>query len=366
MVFSLFVAILLIRQFLVVRSELICDPTVKPKPDFHCDEDAKKLYTDGKDDEGNARLLFHRSLDQRKSIRDYYDSKFFWTRKRRCGRHCYYDEIYPANLSDELGRQSLYNLDKLYDMTFTNFEDILTGVVHGTITRDWKEVGGIEEVLCANDNEMKKLLRESYEKNFKIKMEEDFKTFNKKTQRIRMLCSNIEVPEFCFSLQPDRCQDKKISKEQAAEEAKALHDIDIENEKEKFKDKLKEFLNKYCEPDLKLIFQAYRKDDTHGIDTDVEKVFEGEERRVYDMIVRYIEDTCKCYADELHKAVKGGGCDYDKVHRIILTRSERDLKCILDNFRSRKDQTFTERLKEETPLEKLYLTSIRYLCGNPE
>ncbi|XP_065207492.1 annexin A1-like [Planococcus citri] len=204
---------------------------------------------------------------------------------------------------------------------------------------------------------MKKLMRESYEKNFKIKMEDDFKTFNKEDAAYQNA-----MLKYCL---PDLCQDKKISKDQATKEAKALQDIDIENDKEKFKCKLKEFLNKYCEPDLKLIFQAYRKDEEHGIDTAVEKVFEGDERRVYDMIVRYIEDTCRCYADELHKAVKGGGCDYDKVHRIILTRSERDLKCILDNFRSRKDQTFTARLKDETRLEKLYLTSIRYLGGKP-
>lgn len=53
---------------------------------------------------------------------------------------------------------------------------------------------------------------------------------------------------------------------------------------EKFKCKLKEFLGKYSEPDLKLIFQCYRKDDEHGIDTTVNEVFKGDELRVYDML----------------------------------------------------------------------------------
>ncbi|XP_065209368.1 uncharacterized protein LOC135837872 [Planococcus citri] len=122
-------------------------------------------------------------------------------------------------------------------MLFTNFEDILIGVVHGTITREWKEVGGIEEVLCANDNKMKKLMRESYEKNFKIKMEEDFKKFNREDAAYQNA-----MLKYCL---PDLCQDKKISKDQAAKEAKALQDINIKNDKEKFKCKLKEFLKKY-------------------------------------------------------------------------------------------------------------------------
>lgn len=40
-------------------------------------------------------------------------------------------------------------------------------------------------------------------------------------------------------------------------------------------------MGRYSEPDLKLIFQSYRKDDEHGIDTTVNEVFEGDELRVY-------------------------------------------------------------------------------------
>lgn len=55
-----------------------------------------------------------------------------------------------------------------------------------------------------------------------------------------------------------------------------------------FKNKLIELLDKFCEPDLKLIFQKYRQGD-NGIDNAVSDAFECERvRRAYSTLGNFI------------------------------------------------------------------------------
>ncbi|XP_065224156.1 annexin A2-like [Planococcus citri] len=160
------------------------------------------------------------------------------------------------------------------------------------------------------------------------------------------------------------CQDKKIKPEDADKEAQALKAIDPEKDKDGFKKKLTELLDKNCEPDLKMIFEKYRTNKDCGIGEAVDKAFEVKRvKRAYNRLVRYIEDTCRFYADELHEAVDGCGTDTDRINRIVLTRCERDLGCILKKYKEFHDKRFTKRLIEDTAAEGRYRLSIRLLCG---
>lgn len=140
------------------------------------------------------------------------------------------------------------------------------------------------------------------------------------------------------------------------------------SDKEGFKNKLKEILPKYSEADLQQIFINYRDADGKGIDDAVDKVIENkDEKRAYNyygildyifikiyhysvviitLAVRYVESTCKFYADLLYDAVEGGimKTNVPAINRIVITRCERDLGCILEKYKETHNKSFKDRL----------------------
>ena len=101
-------------------------------------------------------IWFHRTFDQRAQIRDSYNTNFcrvnYWGYycSSRCPLRWGLEDIADGDMSD------------LYKASQISNEGILAQTVYDTIIGKLKEVGAIEEVVCANDKEMKDRIDECY------------------------------------------------------------------------------------------------------------------------------------------------------------------------------------------------------------
>ncbi|KAL6982260.1 hypothetical protein U1Q18_049853 [Sarracenia purpurea var. burkii] len=221
-------------------------------------------------------IWFHRTYDQRHQIEDYYDSNFCsfsdW------GYHCPFS-LGLNDISDD-------TMDDLYEDSLLSTENLLGKTVYEVIRGKWKEEGAIEEILCGNDKEMKDRIAQFYKSGYQDTIENQLATFQKDDKDYQ----NV-MQQYCWK---GLCQDKKLKSEDADKEAQALKAIDPEKDKEGFKKKLNELLDKNCEPDMKMIFEKYR-DDKSNIADAVEKAFSGCDRveRAYNRLGNFNIDIMK-------------------------------------------------------------------------
>ncbi|XP_065224352.1 annexin A1-like [Planococcus citri] len=307
----------------MVQCELINDPTIKPSKDFNAKTDAETVAAGHEKD--IARMIFHRTYAERKEIADYYDKNT----SSQSGK---------SFIKAIIASSSETSLDALYIMALVPADEILANCLHDNIHHKHSpEVGAIEEIVCANDKGMKDLINKKYQTRFGKSVEDELARFKEDDKAYQDV-----IQKYCWK---GLCQDKKITPEDADKEAKALRNISPKKKQTDFKNKLIELLDKYCELDLKQIFQKYRQGDD-GIDGAVGDAFEVDrQRRAYYYLVRAIEDICQLYAFELrHAADDASHMHLDKINRIVLSRCERDLFCINKAYRDDGYDTFTSRL----------------------
>ncbi|KAL6958159.1 hypothetical protein U1Q18_048892 [Sarracenia purpurea var. burkii] len=295
-------------QFLFTQGELINDPTLKPTKDFSNCVDAEAIAS--ADDKKTAHIMFHRTFDERKKIEE-----------------CFNKEHSTGSALTLLGilqQKSGYGLDSLYTMSLQPPEGILADTIYKSIKSGKGEKGDIEEVVCGNDNLMKDRIDKYYQATYQMNVESHLATFRAEDNPYQDV-----MQKYCWK---GLCQDKKITPEDADKEAQVLRAIDAKDHKMDFINKLIELLDKYCEPDLKVIFQKYRQGD-NGIQRAVFHAFTDErERRAYNSLA---DDSVNIHID--------------KINRIVLTRSERDLFCIAKAYPDEDEgyETFTSRLSGE-------------------
>ncbi|KAL6958164.1 hypothetical protein U1Q18_048897 [Sarracenia purpurea var. burkii] len=255
-------------QFLLTQGEVINDPTLKPAKPFSADDDAqtirhemvKTLAAINRDK--ISEIFFHRTYDQRAQIEQSYNQKFCQKEdKTKCPFHSALKDI------------STSAMESLYCDALVSPQGILGETLHTTIETGTGDTGAIEEIVCANDKPMKDLIDEYYSGKFSTSVEQALATFKKDDKDYQHV-----MIKYCWK---GLCQDEKMTPQDWDKEAQALRKIDPKEDKEGFKKKLMELLDKTSEPDLKQIFQMYRNGD-HGIDNAVCDAFEEERvRRAY-------------------------------------------------------------------------------------
>ncbi|KAL6977986.1 hypothetical protein U1Q18_050488, partial [Sarracenia purpurea var. burkii] len=129
--------------------ELINDPTLKPTQDFSACRDVDILLPADKKE--YAIVMFHRTYKERKQIEECFNEK--------------HGSETTVTLIGALQLTSDYGLKSLYAESLQPPEWILGDMIYGTITSDKSEMGGIEEVVCANDKQMKDLIDVYYQQS---------------------------------------------------------------------------------------------------------------------------------------------------------------------------------------------------------
>ncbi|KAL6982265.1 hypothetical protein U1Q18_049858 [Sarracenia purpurea var. burkii] len=132
-------------------------------------------------------------------------------------------------------------MDDLYEDSLLPPENLLGTTVHDVIIGKWKEKGAIEEILCGDDKEMKDRIARYYQSAYKETLENQLGTYRKDDKDYQHV-----MQQYCWK---GLCQDRKIKPEDAEKEAEALRAIDPGKDKDGFKKKLNELLDKNCEPD---------------------------------------------------------------------------------------------------------------------
>ncbi|KAL6982266.1 hypothetical protein U1Q18_049859, partial [Sarracenia purpurea var. burkii] len=144
--------------------EMITDPTLKAADPFSAGTDAGVFKKEIQDDNITNRdklvkIWFHRTYAQRVQIEDFYNKNFcpiyVWGCYQYYGAHC--------PLTDALHEISDDTMDDLYEDSLLSPELILGKTVYEVIMDKWKEVGAIEEIVCANDKEMKDRITKYYQ-----------------------------------------------------------------------------------------------------------------------------------------------------------------------------------------------------------
>ncbi|KAL6982258.1 hypothetical protein U1Q18_049851 [Sarracenia purpurea var. burkii] len=155
--------VIFLLQIFAIQCELIKDPTLKPADPFSADVDSGVFKKEIREDNVTNRdklvdIWFHRTFEQRHQIEVDYNKNciiYVWKYGSFYEQHC--------PLSRGLKDISDDTMCDLYVDSLLSPENLLATTVHEVIREKWKEKGAIEEILCANDKEMKDKITRVYQ-----------------------------------------------------------------------------------------------------------------------------------------------------------------------------------------------------------
>ncbi|ESO07040.1 hypothetical protein HELRODRAFT_111023 [Helobdella robusta] len=98
-------------------------------------------------------------------------------------------------------------------------------------------------------------------------------------------------------------------------------------------------------PHLKAVFERYRLDTKKGIADSIESEMSGSLREGFLALVDYIWDPIGYYAQRLYKSMKGTGTDDRTLIRVMVSRSEIDLKDVSKAFARKYGKSLADFIK---------------------
>ncbi|KAL6958161.1 hypothetical protein U1Q18_048894 [Sarracenia purpurea var. burkii] len=211
MIFSTLMIFLL--SIPAIQCELIKDPSLKAPEHFSADDDAETIRHQmvktlaAIDRDKICEIFFHKTYEQRAQIEKSYDQKF-----------CQCNDTKKCTFHSALKDISTVALESLFVTSLISPEGILAITIHDSIESGKGEVAAIEEVVCANDKEMKDRINQYYLENYSKSVEDDLAQFRKDDKDYQTV-----MLKYCWK---GLSQDKKITPQDADNEAQALRKID--------------------------------------------------------------------------------------------------------------------------------------------
>jgi annexin A7/11 len=95
------------------------------------------------------------------------------------------------------------------------------------------------------------------------------------------------------------------------------------------------------------VFEEYEKIANHSIDTGIEKEFKGDMRAALLSIVKSIRNRTAYFAELLYNSMKGLGTRDTDLIRLIVSRSEIDLRDISQAYHQRYEKSLEDAIKSE-------------------
>ncbi|XP_063065758.1 uncharacterized protein LOC134457712 [Engraulis encrasicolus] len=243
----------------------------------------------------------------------------------------------------------------------SDFEDVVLGLLMTPAQYDahelkhaMKGIGTCEciliEILTSRSNEeirgIKKVFKEAYDES----LEEDIKndTDGHLQEALLALCK------------ADRCEDVDISDSVAKSDAKALHEAG-ENKMGTDTSVFIDIFTSRSEPQLHKVFKYYGRYSEVSLAEAVDEEHTGDIDDCLTTLVKCAWNKPAYFAEKLHLAMKGWGANEETLTRIIVSRSEIDLKKILVEFKRMFGRTLQDAILKETKghFEKILLG----LCG---
>ncbi|XP_031433628.2 annexin A6-like [Clupea harengus] len=311
--------------------------TVTPHPNFNPNADAaalrKAIESRDVDEATLMEVLVRRSNSQRQQIKAVY-------------------QLETVEPLEEAIKSALRS----------DFEDVVMGLLMTPGQYDayelkhaMKGIGTCEtiliEILVSRSNEeireIKKIFKEAYDEN----LEDDIKND----------CGGDLMTALLALCKADRCEDVEIGDSIAKSDAKALYEAG-ESKRGTETSIFVDIFTSRSEPQLCKIFQLYGKYGDVSLAEAVDEEHIGDIDDCLMSLVKCAWNKPAYFAEKLHLSMKGFGTNSETLTRIIVSRSEVDLKKILKEYKRMYGRTLQKDILEETKghFEKVLLG----LCGD--
>lgn len=312
--------------------------TIKPDPNFNASRDAaalqKAIETKGVDENGITEILARRTNAQRQEIKAAY--------QRDTGKDL------PQMLKSAL-RSSYEDVVLALLMTPAQFDahELRQAMKQGLGTNE----KALCEILGTRSNQEIRLIKTAFKEAYGEELEHDIKgdtTGNFETALLN-LCKAT------------RSEDSNIDDGLAKSDAKALFEAG-EKKLGTVSSVFIDILTSRSEAQLCKIFKQYEKIGTQGLNSVVEDELHGDIEDCLMTLVKAAWNKPAYFAERLHLAMKGIGTNCNTLTRIIVSRSEKDLMKIKQEYKRMYGKTLQEAILAETKgdYEKILLL----LCGD--
>ncbi|XP_029921235.1 annexin A1-like isoform X1 [Myripristis murdjan] len=311
--------------------------TVTPYPNFCARSDAaaleKAIETKGVDEDVIISILVDRSNEQRQKIK------------------AAYEESTGKPLADALKsalRSHLEDVALALLMTPAQFDahELRKATKQGFGTKE----AVLVEILASRSNQeirdIKRVFKEEYEEELEDVIKSD--------------TSGDFTSALLAMLKADKDEDNTIDLERAKKDAVALFEAG-ENSKGTDVSTFINILTSRSGPQLTKTFQTYNRVGDVSLPKALDAELKGDIEDCLIDIVKCAWSKPAFFAEKLHLAMKGRGTCEDTLTRVLVSRSEVDLKKVMDEFKAMYGKTLQEVISDDVKghFEKILLA----LCG---
>ncbi|XP_035464514.1 annexin A1 [Scophthalmus maximus] len=310
--------------------------TVTPYPNFNASSDAQVLKsaieTKGVDEDVIIAVLVRRNNEQRQKIKAVYEAST--------------DRKLDSDLKSAL-RSDLEDVSLALLMTPAQFDAHL---IRKATKRFGTDEDVLVEVLASRTNQEIRELKKAFREEYEVELEDVIKDET----------SGDFTAALLAMLAAKKDEDHDVDAELAESDAKTLFEAG-ENSKGIDVSTFIEILTTRSGPQLTRTFQEYADVSDLTLPKALFLELKGD---IEDCLV----DIVKCawskpafFAEKLHKAMEGRGTCEKTLIRILVSRSEIDLKKIVEEYRAMYDVSLQEHILHDT--EGHYQKVLLGLCG---
>uniref|UniRef100_A0A3B4EML7 Annexin n=1 Tax=Pygocentrus nattereri TaxID=42514 RepID=A0A3B4EML7_PYGNA len=297
--------------------------TIKPDPNFNANRDAaalqKAIETKGVDETAITDILASRTNAQRQEIKAAYER--------------------------DTGKETL-------EILRSHYEDVVLALLMTPAQFDahelkqaMKGLGTKEKVLCeilgTRSNQEIRLIKAAFKEAYGEELEHDIKGDTSG-------CFQTALLALCKAT---RSEDSNIDDGLAKSDAKALFEAG-EKRLGTVSSVFIDILTSRSEAQLCKIFKQYEKIGTQGFNNAVEHELSGDLEDCLMTLVKAAWNKPAYFAERLHLAMKGAGTNCSTLTRVLVSRSEKDLLKIIQEYKRIYGKTLQEAILVSQTLRK--------------
>ena len=311
--------------------------TVKPFGAFNPMDDAAKLYKAmkgfGTDETVLIDILCRRSYNQRKEIAVCYKTS------------------YGKDLLENLKSELKGNLELVFKALMKSPAELEAHDLKKAIDGAGTDEEAVIDVMCTKTNSEMQELKQAYKTMYHKDLERD-------------VSSDVSgyFKRFIVSLAAAHRSDNPADMNKAAQQANELYGAGA---KQLGTDEVtfNRIFASESFPHLKLVFDEYYKRTGSDIEKAVKAEMSGYVEKAFCALIGTARNPPGYYAQRLHDAMSGAGTKDRTLVRIIVTRSEKDMVQIKQEFQRKYGKTLESFVKSDCTGD--YERALRCLIGDP-
>lgn len=251
--------------------------------------------------------------------------------------------------------------DALKDELGGNYEDVVLALFKSPIELDASELhdaikgagtseGVLIEILCSRTNEEIASIKEVYTNLFESDLLEDIEGD-----------TSGSFGKLMFSLaQGCRSEDEEVDEDMANEDAQALIEAG-EAQWGTDESRFNVVLASRSYSHLIHVFDLYESMSEKNIEEAIESEMSGDVKDAMLAIIKCVRSKTKYYCERLYNSMKGAGTDDRTLIRVIVSRSEIDLRVIEDYFVEQYEQTVSQFIEDDCSGD--YKRALLHICA---